>query len=116
MKQEIEKHAFSDANAKAYGLAVYAKSGKVVTLLFAEARVAPAKALSSPKLELLAAAATVALQFVEKSLGNECVLNQFLWRGSMCIIGQIRTTCASIIHTERSEGNSGSAQPSNSVY
>ena len=84
----IELHSFGDASPAAYGAAVYIKcvgeGGHASThLAMSKSRVAPAKTVSLPRLELLAAVVKARLlKFVAESLTLE-VDQVVCWTDSM---------------------------------
>ena len=64
--EKVELHRFGNASQKAYGSAVYLcvvdEEGKIISsLVMAKSRVAPAKRVTLPRLELIAASITAAL-------------------------------------------------------
>ncbi|XP_022807808.1 uncharacterized protein LOC111344814 [Stylophora pistillata] len=93
----IELHGFGDASPKAYGAAVYIKcldeTGHASThLVMSKSRVAPAKAVSLPRLELLAAVVNARLlKFVVESLTLTLKVEQVVcWTDSMVTLQWIR--------------------------
>lgn len=93
---EHKLFCFTDASAKAYSAVVYLYSsvnGKAtVNLVFSKARVAPAKQLSIPRLELLGVLiGTRCLNYVTQQL-QLSVADRFLWTDSQCVLHWI-TTC-----------------------
>ena len=93
---EHKLFCFTDASAKACSAAVYLYSsvnGKAtVNLVFSKARVAPAKQLSIPRLELLSVLiGTRCLNYVTQQL-QLSVVGRFLLSDSQCVL-QWMTTC-----------------------
>ena len=93
---EHKLFCFTDASAKAYSAVVYLYSsvnGKATAnLVFSKARVAPAKQLSIPRLELLGVLiGTRCLNYVTQQL-QLSVADRFLWTDSQCVLHWI-TTC-----------------------
>ncbi|VDN05276.1 unnamed protein product, partial [Onchocerca ochengi] len=79
-------HVFTDASPTAYAAAVYAKQGLKTFLIFAKSRIAPAKGITIPKLELLAILVGVrATKFIVKQLETEDV-RVTLWTDSQCAL------------------------------
>ena len=91
----IELHGFGDASPAAYGAAVYIKcvgeAGHASThLVMSKSRVAPAKTVSLPRLELLAAVFNARLlKFVAESLTLK-VDRVVCWTDSMVTLQWIR--------------------------
>ncbi|XP_070569252.1 uncharacterized protein [Ptychodera flava] len=85
-ESDVEIHAFADASDKAYGSAVYIKSGDHTTLVMAKTRVAPINKQSQtlPLLELMAAViATRLSKFVTSALSTKYnILRNVLWSDS----------------------------------
>lgn len=89
-----EFHCFADASKSGYGFVIYARdpSTHKTQFIFAKARVAPARALSIPKLELLAATLGArSLRFVTKALQQK-ENPATLWSDSKCTLARIHTT------------------------
>jgi hypothetical protein len=90
----VELHAFSDASSKAYAAVVYVRSiypdGHVQTrLLASKTKVAPIKAQTIPRLELLGAYILARLvNTVKQSLPHE--LSVYYWVDSMTVLCWIR--------------------------
>ncbi|PFX32652.1 hypothetical protein AWC38_SpisGene2517, partial [Stylophora pistillata] len=93
---EHKLFCFTDVSAKAYSAALYLYSsvnGKAtVNLVFSKARVAPAKQLSIPRLELLGGLiGTRCLNYATQQL-QLSEADRFLWTDSQCVLHWI-TTC-----------------------
>ena len=91
--ETVELHIFCDASKIAYSSVCYLKSNKDVNVLFAKNRLAPIKANTIPRLELLGAFTSISLtQHVKTSL--EPVLSSievFYWCDSQVVIYWINT-------------------------
>ena len=85
-------HGFADASAKAYCAAVYivceTSEGNYSMLLCSKTRIAPVKALSIPRLELMAARILVTLMdTVRKALSKETKIDEVrYWSDSMTVL------------------------------
>ena len=79
---------FSDASMKAYGAVVYLCHQDQVSLVMSKNRVAPTKAITLPKLELMAAVmATRLANFVKSSLHNyDLSTTTHLWTDSQIVL------------------------------
>ncbi|GFQ96035.1 integrase catalytic domain-containing protein [Trichonephila clavata] len=89
----IEIHTFCDASKLAYGAAVYVKVRKhqkvLVNLITSKTRVAPLKAVTLPRLELLGALVAARLSSkVQKSKKKECKV--FHWTDSKMVLFWIK--------------------------
>ena len=94
-RRRKKRFCFTYATAKAYSAAVYLYSsvnGKAtVNLVFSKARVAPAKQLSIPRLELLGVLiGTRCLKYVTQPV-QLSVLDRFLWTDSQCVLHWMKT-------------------------
>ncbi|XP_006812926.1 uncharacterized protein LOC102804955 [Saccoglossus kowalevskii] len=94
-KNNIEIHAFSDASSKAYGGAVYIKSGNQTSLVMSKTRVAPTNknTLTLPRLELMAALTTTRLsKFVSNALSVKYnITRRVLWSDSQIVLHWINS-------------------------
>ncbi|KAK7592957.1 hypothetical protein V9T40_007709 [Parthenolecanium corni] len=89
--KSIELHAFCDASAEAYGVAIYLcihyENSSWSGLVAAKTRLAPKNQLSIPRLELLAAVtASKYMQYVHNELKFEKDCYKYLWGDSKCVI------------------------------
>ena len=93
--KEIQLHHFADASSEAYGTASYIRITDTsdnyhVSFVFGKSRLAPIKAVSIPRLELMAAVAAVNVdEMLRKELDLE-VSKSFFWSDSMAVLGYIR--------------------------
>ena len=91
----VELHAFGDASESAYASAVYMKSvdregTPHITLMYSKTRVAPLKAVSLPRLELLAAVlAAKSASYVISSLHVEGI-KLYMWTDSQVTLHWIK--------------------------
>ena len=79
---------FADASTKAYGAVVYLNSGNNVCMAMSKARVAPLKATTLPRLELMAAVtATRLAKFVYSSIApRQPILCVHFWTDSQIVL------------------------------
>jgi len=87
--QKVDYHlfVFADASTKAYGAIVYLCNNSNISIVMSKARVAPIKALTLPKLELMAAVvATRVAKFVQTSLSVDRVIPVHLWTDSQIVL------------------------------
>jgi hypothetical protein len=93
--ESIELHCFSDASEKAYGgcvfIVVKLENGSIFSsLVLAKTKVAPVKAVTLPRLELLGALLAVQLlEFVGKAL-SVSVDSWFCWSDAQVVLGWIK--------------------------
>ena len=92
----VDLHCFCDASCKAYSACVYLRSttGNIheANLIFCKSRVAPLKAISLPRLELMAVLLGVrSLEFVSKQLNFPTNHRKVLWSDSMCVLHWIKS-------------------------
>ena len=87
---------FCDASKDAYATAIYLKTMNEerksrVNLIFSKARIAPKKAMSIPRLELMALLIEVrSLKFVWKELGLEST-QIIIWTDSKCVLNWLKS-------------------------
>ena len=81
-------YVFADASMKAYGAIVYLCNNHNISFVMSKGRVAPIKALTLPKLELMAAVtATRVAKFVQTSLSaNQHLIPVHLWTDSQIVL------------------------------
>lgn len=89
-----ELHHFCDASARAYGVVTYVRAvsekGVHCTLLMAKSRLAPIKAITIPRLELMAAAQAVKQdQFCRRELALSPLRDSTFWTDSMIVLSYI---------------------------
>ena len=86
---------FCDASKNAYATAIYLKTmdeerKSRVNLIFSKARIAPKKAMSIPRLELMPLLIGVrSLKFVSKELGLEST-QRIIWTDSQCVLNWLK--------------------------
>ena len=90
----LQLHHFADASTKAYGTASYIRAednnGNVhISFIFGKSRLAPIKAVTVPRLELMAAVVAVNIDEMLKRELNVAVTS-FFWSDSMAVLGYIR--------------------------
>ena len=94
----VELHAFSDASPKAYGTTVYLRAplsdgAHAVVLVMSKGRVAPLKAVSLPRLELLGCLMGARLvTFVRRALCLPECTPVYCWTDSTVALGWIRAS------------------------
>jgi len=90
-------YVFADASMKAYGAIVYLCNNHDISFVLSKGCVAPIKALTLPKLELMAAVATTRVaKFVQASLSaNQHLIPVHLWTDSQIILHWINNGCHS---------------------
>jgi len=78
---------FADASTKAYGAIVYLNSSSQVCLAMSKSQVAPLKAISLPRLELMAAVtATRLVEFVCSSIPqDQQPVRVYFWIDSLIV-------------------------------
>jgi transposase InsO family protein len=89
-----ELHHFCDASARAYGVVTYVRAvsenGVHCTLLMAKSRLAPIRAITIPRLELMAAAQAVKQdQFCRRELALSPLRDSTFWTDSMIVLSYI---------------------------
>ncbi|XP_070075679.1 uncharacterized protein [Drosophila takahashii] len=88
--QAIELHGFADASSQAVGAVVYSRVATgmetLVTLIAAKTRVAPIKAISTPRLELTAAHLLAKLLTLVKSSLSIPITGTFCWTDSEVVL------------------------------
>ena len=84
----VALHIFADASTKAYGAVTYLHQRKQVAFTMSKTRVAPLKALTLPRLELLAVVQTARLgNFIVRSLQHsKFKINAYLWLDSQIVL------------------------------
>ena len=84
----VALHVFADASTKAYGAVAYLHQSKQVAFTMSKTRVAPLKALTLPRLELLAAVLAARLgDFIVRSLQHsKFKINTYLWSDSQIVL------------------------------
>ena len=92
-----ELHHFSDASLQGYGACSYLRAVNEedtvhVVLLMAKGRVAPAKQITVPRLELQAAVEAVRLSATLKAELDIAINQEFFWSDSAIVIGYIRNS------------------------
>ena len=90
-------YVFADASTKAYGTIVYLYSNGNISFVISKGRVAPIKALTLPKLELMAAVTAIRVaKFVQTSLSvNNHLIPVHLWADSQIVLHWIHNGCHS---------------------
>ena len=85
-------YVFADASAKAYGAVAYVHKGSEISLAMSKSRVAPLKALTLPRLELMAAvSASRVAKFVQTSLSpSNTPVPVHLWTDSQIVLHWLR--------------------------
>ena len=79
-------HCFADASQHAYGAIVFFVQGKQVSFVLAKTRVAPLKALTIPRLELMATLVGARLtKFVLQAIPS-CDPSVFIWSDSQIVV------------------------------
>lgn len=88
-------HTFVDASTVAYGAVVYGVNKGKATLLMAKGRIAPATALSVPRLELTAAVIGAKLtKYVSEAYSQEVEIeSEHIWSDSKVALGWIHSAC-----------------------
>ena len=88
---------FADASTKAYGAIVYLCSNGNISFIMSKGLVAPIKALTLPKLELMATiTATRVAKFVQATLSvNTHLIPVHLWTDSQIVLHWIHNDCHS---------------------
>ena len=82
-------HCFVDASQQAYGAIVFLVQGNQTSFVISKTRVAPLKALTIPRLELMAALVGTRLtHFVLESI-TTCDLPTFMWSDSQIVLNWI---------------------------
>ena len=81
-------YVFADASTKAYGAIVYLCSDNNISFVMSKSRVAPIRALTLPKLELMAAVtATKVAKFVQASISaSQHLIPVHLWTDSQIVL------------------------------
>ena len=91
----IELHHFADASSEAYGTASYIRvtdsQGNVtVRFIFGKSRLAPLKAVTIPRLELMAAVIAVNIDQMLRQELTLSIASSYFWTDSTCVLAYIR--------------------------
>lgn len=94
---QIQLHHFSDASDKGYGTATYIRflndlGSSFCNLLFAKARVAPLKKITTPRMELTAAQLAVKINHLLMQQLNLNIDETYFWTDSITVLRYIHNT------------------------
>ena len=89
---KLKLHTFTDASTKAYGAVTFLSSDDCVSFIMAKSRVAPLKATTLPRLELMAAVVGARItRFIMTSLKLEST-STYIWTDSQIVLYWIHSS------------------------